>query len=264
MNRSLKILLIVFISFIVYFIGDELYFKVIRSWFYQSIDQLGVIHILAYILTGIPLIAGTYFVDKSTNVLHSLGFAGSFPRALLLSFVCTLPMLIGFGLYFSLNLDLSLNTIIISGISAALFEEIYFRGFLFGLIFKNTKLGFFPSVISGAILFASIHFYQSNDLITLIGIFLITFIGAILFSWVYCEWKYNVWVPISIHFFMNFYWMLFSVSDHALGDLVANICRVASIILIICVTVLYKKRKRELFVVTKSTFWVKCQDCHFY
>lgn len=57
----------------------------------------------------------------------------------------------------------------------------------------------------------------------MIGIFLLTFAGAIFFTWQYVEWQYNLWVPIFTHTFMNFSWTLFQIDNSALGGFKANI-----------------------------------------
>ena len=132
-----------------------------------------------------------------------------------------------------------------------------FRGFLFGQLFKKTKLGFVPSVFFGALFFGLIHLYQSTELAELVGIFLITFLGGILFSWAYAEWNYNIWVPIFIHMLMNLSFELFSAGENALGGIYINIFRTMSIILIIAITVIYKKRKKIRLEINKNTIWIK-------
>lgn len=257
MNKSLKILVITVVTFTGYFVLDDLFFYDLRSWLNGIINQLGVSHIIVYAISGIPLVLGVIYMHKLSNVFDSFGLNRSFSQGLIFGLICTLPMLIGYAIFFDLNMELTLNTFLISGISAAFFEELFFRGFLYGQLYRYTKLGFLPSVIIGALLFAFIHLYQSDDFSTLVGIFLVTFLGAILFAWVYSEWNHNIWVPISIHFFMNFFWMLFSAGDNALGGLYANIFRVITILLIIGVTVIYKKKKGQKLEINRKTVWMK-------
>ena len=245
-NMNSKILQIVYLSFTVYFIVDTLYFNFIRSSLNDAIQNVGISHNISYLIFGIP--RKKFFI--------SLGLSGSFIKALLFSLICTAPMFIGFFLLFSFNNELTINEFLISGIAAAFFEELYFRGFLFGIPFKFTRLGFVLSIIVGAILFAVVHLYQSQDLYTLIGIFFTTFFGALIFGWTYVEWKFNLWVPITLHFLMNLSWMLFSVSDNALGDTYANIIRIVTIVLIFLITILYKKRKGLPFYINRKTLFI--------
>lgn len=241
----------------VYFVLDDIFFNDLRSLINNYIGQIGVSHNLTYLLSGIPLFIGVRLIHKRPYLFESLGFRGSVTKAFLFSLVCTLPMLIGYAIVFNFNEKIGVNSILISAIAAAFFEEVFFRGFLFGQLYRFTQLGFFPSVILGSLLFGLIHLYQSQDFITSIGIFMTTFLGAILFSWVYVEWFNNIWVPIFIHFFMNLNWMLFNTGDNALGGFYANLFRIISIVLIIFLTLLMKWKNKLPFEVTKSSIWMK-------
>jgi len=257
MNNKLKVLLIYFISFAVYFVLDDMYFKVVRKWFYELSNQFGTSHILTYAISGIPLFLGTILMSRKTSLFDSLGLNKSIVKGFLFSLICTLPLFLGYSFVFDFNPKISLDTLLISIVSAGFFEELFFRGFLFGQLFKNTKLGFVPSVFFGALSFGLIHLYQSTELAELVGIFLITFLGGILFSWAYAEWNYNIWVPIFIHMLMNLSFELFSAGENALGGIYMNIFRIMSIILIIAITVIYKKRKKIRLEINKNTIWIK-------
>jgi predicted exporter len=95
--------------------------------------------------------------------------------------------------------------------------------------------------------------YQGTELSELIGILLITFLGGILYAWVYIEWNNNLWVPIFLHLFMNLSWGLFSVAENALGGTYANIFRLITILLIIGLTIAYKIRAKLDFEINKRT-----------
>ena len=166
-------------------------------------------------------------------------------------------MYIGFSIVFNFNSEISLNTFLISVVSAGFFEELFFRGFLFGLLFKKTKLGFILSVLFGSIYFGFLHLYQSTELAELLGIFLVTFLGSILFAWVYAEWNFNIWVPIFLHMLMNLSWELFSVSDNAFGGMYSNVFRLLTVAFIIVLTVYYKKKKGKKLEITKKTLWLQ-------
>ena len=259
MSRTLKISLITVVAFGLHFVFDDIYFKAIRSALHQEINQFGISHMMAYLIVGIPIFAATLLISKKRGFFSNLGLNGSFPKALAFSVICTLPMFLGFAFFFDFNTDIKLNTILVSILAAAFFEELYFRGFLFGQLYKHTSLGFIASVLLGSLLFGFIHLYQSNDVAELVGIFLITFIGAILFAWVYVEWDYNLWVPILLHLFMNLAWELFNVSDNALGGVYSNVFRTVTIALIIAVTILYKRRKGIPLEINRHTFLLRKQ-----
>ena len=263
MEKSIKNLLIIIISFGIYFVVDDLFFKEIRDWFFEVTQQLGVSHIIAYSITGVPLIVGTSLVGGSAKLWHNLGLDRSILKGMLFAIICTLPMYLGFSILFDLNLEINPNTILIGVISAGFFEGLYFRGFLFGLPFRKTKLGFILTVLFGAVYFGALHLHQSTELSEIIGIFLITFLGGILFAWVYAEWNFNIWVPIFLHTFMNLAWELFSVSENALGSVYANVFRFATIVLIIVLTIFYKKWNGSKFIITKKTLLFQKKRLHY-
>ncbi len=257
MKYANKALGIVIISFGIYFLLDALFFKSVRSWIFELTNHLGISHIITYTISGIPLFLGAYLIAGKSDFLESLGLNASILKGFLFALICTLPMFVGFRILFDFNHEVSLNTLLISVFSAGFFEELFFRAFLFGLIFRYTKLGFIPSVFFGALYFGLLHLYQSDEFSELLGIFLVTFLGGILFAWVYAEWTFNIWIPVFLHMLMNLAWELFSVSDNALGDLYANIFRLATIIFIILLTVLYKKKNGMNLEINRKNLLLK-------
>ena len=111
----------------------------------------------------------------------------------------------------------------------------------------------YASVISIMLLFAFNGFLvwekPGNQLV---------FFGAIFFAWLFAEWKYNLWVSIFTHTFMNLSWSIFAFDDTALGGTTANIFRALTIIIAIGFTIIYKKRNNQEFVINKQTLvWKK-------
>src|SRR5690606_4330694 len=96
-----------------------------------------------------------------------------------------LPMFVGGLLFFKFNQEINIEHLIAGTLVAGFMEELYFSGFLFGLLFRKTNLGFIPSIIFGALLFAFAHLYQSQDITELIGMFMIAFLVAVFFCWLY-------------------------------------------------------------------------------
>jgi len=157
MNKSIKVLITILISFGLYFVFDDVLFKEIRKWLFDLTNQLGISHILSYLITGIPLFIGTLLIGKRMDFFQNLGLDKSIVKGFLFALVCTLPMYIGYSIIFEFNSNIKINTILIGVISAGFFEELYYRGFLFGLPFRKTKLGFILSVFFGALYFGFLH-----------------------------------------------------------------------------------------------------------
>ena len=136
---------------------------------------------------------------------------------------------------------------------AALFEEIIFRGFLFGMLFRYLKIGFVLAALIPSLLFGSIHLYQGADLISALIVFAVTFIGALYFSWMYVEWHFNLWVPVFLHLLMNLSLYLFATEGNtsAAGGLASNIFRLISIALAITLTLWYRKKHSQKLIAYK-------------
>ncbi len=219
MNKTTKILLLTYFAFGIYCVLDELYFKSLRNYLNQTINNGGVSHIITYLISGIPIYLGAILIHSYKKLASSLGFLASIFKGIYIPLLFTIPMFVGFAILFEFNDDLSLDDVLIKVIAAAFFEELFFRGFLFGQLFRYTRAGFIPSVFFGALFFGFIHLYQSKELLEAFGIFAITFLGGILFAWVFAEWNFNIWIPIFLHLFMNLAALMFSATEIALGGI---------------------------------------------
>lgn len=256
MKNTLKIVLIVTVSFLLYYAGSR-HFSAIMKYLNSLIHYGLLSYLMTYLLIGIPIFAGTMLVCRTGNVLKGLGLNKGLLPGLLLAILFTSPMWLGGWIFNGVKEELSIPNLIAGTIFAGFFEETYFRGFLFGLVFRKTKLGFIPAIILGAVVFAMGHLYQSEESAVQLGLFFVTFLGSGFFAWLFVEWNYNLWVAIFLHTLMNFSWLFFDLGANAVGGTVANILRVATIIIAIVATVVYKKRTGEKFEVNKHTLLMK-------
>lgn len=244
------------IGFIVYYFFDIAFFSIIQKWGKANFKSSAVGHITAYSITIIPLLLSIAIIHSSKNIISKMGLSAPIFQAILFTLICTLPMLLAYMLKYTLN-NVGWNTIVIKTISSAFFEEIIFRGFLFGQLYRYTKFGFLPSIFCSSLLFGIAHLYQSTEIVELLSIFAITFLGSVLFSWIYTEWGFNLWVPIFLHCFMNLFWLLFSAGENAMGGVYVNIFRLLSVILAVVLTIIYKKRKTIPLEINKKSIWIK-------
>jgi uncharacterized protein len=256
MKQSLKILIIILVAFGFYYFLQKIYFKWLYDFLREIIPIKVISYFFTYVIVGLPLIIGLFLIHKIKNIFSSLGLNKGFLKGFLAAFLFTLPMLIGYSIVFKFNTVISLNQIISGAVIAAFFEELYFRGIFFGQLFRFTKVGFIPSTLLCALIFASSHLWQSKELAILSGIFIITFLGAVFFAWLYIEWGNNLWMPIAMHLFMNLHWMLFSAGENAFGGLYANIFRAAVITFTITGTIIYKKRTGSRLKINQSNLWI--------
>ena len=256
MNRTRRNIIITLTCFGAYYIAFENFGEIMHIidiiLYYRPLS-----YFITYITIGIPIFLGTYLINSNYKIFNNLGLSKNILPGLILATLFALPMFIGGLISYKFNTEISIPNLIAGTIFAGLFEELYFRGFLFGQIFRNTGLGFFPSIIFGAIVFAAAHFYQSQDFSTMTGIFITTFLGAVFFAWLFVEWDYNLWVPIFLHTFMNLSWLLFNVSDNAFGNLKSNLYRGLTIATAIILTILHKRKHRQKLTIDLKTLMMK-------
>lgn len=205
--------------------------------FGQSLRTL-IIALGVFVLTAV--------VVKPKEIVSFLGLNGNIVKGLGISLICVLPIYVMFLIFGSLNTDITFSTIYYKCILAGFKEELICRAFMFGLLFRYARTGFFWAVILPAVYFGTQHLYQGNDMVSALAAFGVTFIGALYFSWMYTEWNFNLWVPVGLHMLMNGAWFMFTLegTEVAAGGLVSNIARVASILLAIAITIWYKHRNK--------------------
>ncbi|MBU2466230.1 MAG: CPBP family intramembrane metalloprotease, partial [Bacteroidetes bacterium] len=169
-------------------------------------------------------------------------------------------MFVGYSLIYEFNATLTYTQVAVGALFAGFFEELYFRAFFFGLLFRYTRLGFIPALLISALIFASLHLYQSEEPAAMAGIFIATLMGAGFFAWLYAEWKFNIWLIVNMHVLMNLSWMLFDAGDNALGPVLSNIFRAVTIASAILTTLWIKKRQQQKLEVNRNTIWLKAVD----
>lgn len=260
-QKDLKTLAVIIFTFIVYYFNDAFYFNELRAWIFKSIGIIGISHIISYTISLVPLMLGLLVLHKRLiQILKSVGFHRSILRAIIFCLLATSPILIGNVIFGTWNPTLDIDNLLISVVAAAFFEEIIYRGFLFGQLFQKTRLAFFPSIFLGSVIFGLLHLYQSEDLLNAFYIFGITFLGSLLFGWAYAEWNFNIWIPIFLHLFMNLFFELFVSGETALTTSLFNILRLLSVVLIVLFTIGYKRKKRIPLTIHRKNLWWKQKD----
>jgi uncharacterized protein len=159
-----------------------------------------------------------------------------------LAFVFCLPMLLGYAFFADFKPSITLSGFLIGCVWAAFSEELFYRGFVFGQLFRFGGWGYVTAGLLNALVFGSAHLYQAGDWGSAVGIFTITALGGLWFAWLYIEWGNNLWMPMAMHFFMNLWWETFEAGTDAAGGLMANVFRVATIAFSIVWTVRRKHR----------------------
>ena len=102
--------------------------------------------------------------------------------------------------------NLAIHTIIIAFISAAIispvYEEIFYRGFLYRWL--RTRLGLIAALILSSLIFTIVHIPTYN-------VMPVNFLSGVIFAWAY-ERTSSVWPPVIIHGLTNGLMVLLTVT----------------------------------------------------
>ena len=209
---------------------DATDFRMLWNWFVAFILMIGIMLLM----------------HKPNKIWGELGLADKrFCQSIGIGFLFTLPMFIVNAICG--ELDFTWTAIGIS-LMAGVCEEVYFRGYFFGQLFRNCRWGFIPASLITSLLFGLLHLYQGHDITSSLLAVLVTGLGGILYSWMYVEWNYRLWIPISLHSFMDVAWMILPVGEEgygAAGNIATNVGRAVTIILAIGATIYFKRKRGE-------------------
>lgn len=205
-------------------------------------------HLLSCI---IPLIT-VAIVCKGKNILECWGLRRNFLKGWAVGLLCCIPMLV--CNLIAGHVEFGWDKLFLGAVFAGLFEELIYRGFLFGVLHRYCGWRFIWAALPAAVLFTLGHFYQSHDFVSGLQVFCVTALGSLFFSWLYMVWDNNLWVPISFHIMMNGIWVLIPIADatSSVGSTTANIGRLQTVALAVTLTVLYKNVSRNGLIVSES------------
>ena len=187
---------------------------------------------------GLVPLVGTLLIFGRRDYFARLGLTASTTKGFGYAFLFTLPMLLGYAWMSDFTLHIEWGRDFWFGsIAAPLFEEIFFRAFLFGLLYRYGGWGLWPATLLDGFVFGIIHIGQGDTFGVAAGVFAVTAAGAVGFSILYKEWGWNLWLVIFLHALMNFYWMAFDVADNAAGGMWANVFRGLTVAVAVGLTV---------------------------
>ena len=206
-------------------------------YFVESIDKTG---------GAILCIASVWQLYRGSirSILERLGLSGNAPRALAFGIAASLPMLLGFALSFHLNSHLEFLSVLFLDFFSPLVEEVEFRGFGVLQLQRGTGWPFWVAVWPSAILFGYRHSEEGQSKLEMLGLFLLTGLGGVVFAWLAYKWK-SLWVAVTLHIGMNLWWDIFSVSNNAIGGWLPFALQTLTILIAVAGT-LYLTKPRTL------------------
>lgn len=113
--------------------------------------SLGVANLLQVILCVSGII-----IAHATGVRRAIGELGlraPIGRAAIFAFIAALPMLLAFALSLPLNPKMSVLSVGVGCVLAPFAEEVLFRGYMFGQLYRRARWGFWLSALIPSVLF---------------------------------------------------------------------------------------------------------------
>ena len=204
----------------------------------------------------IPLVVAAVVVGPR-QMVDGLGLNGSVWTAVKIGLVATAVLPVVYAFIAPFTPDDFVRRFLNGSLFPGIGEEIFYRGMLFGILFRFAGWGFLPAALLGATIFGIGHFAQGNSLSDFLGIFGITGAAAIWWSWMYIEWENNIWVPAGLHILMNGYFAMFDVADGTLGSWTFFAIRVVVVLISVAMTVVYARRRGFFRIVGRDWIWRK-------
>jgi len=151
------------------------------------------------------------------DAARELGLAKRFWFGLAIGTLAVAPMWLGFVFTAPLDPEFSIASTLYLAVLSPIEEEIVFRGYAFGQLYRRVGWRFWLAIVVTAGVFGILHVGQGTSLGQAVGVFLFTAVGGAFFAWLFVKWDGNLWVPIVVHAEMNMNWNVFDVGETAVA-----------------------------------------------
>jgi len=161
--------------------------------------------------------------------LFGLGASGW--KGPLLVLIASLPFWIGCAVTGKLQAAIDWRDILFTALLFPLAEELVFRGF--GFVFPRKVLGWrvTPALLIQALAFGWVHWVGMKDSDIALQVFVITFLGGVVFAVLDAMDGYTLWCGWILHASLNAAWDVFDVAPSAATGWLGNSLRVLCAVL---------------------------------
>lgn len=172
-------------------------------------------------------LVGGVSLPRQWNVI---GLAKPWRPVAVMGLCLFVPVLLAGLVLGSLAADFSAAGLLFLGVLAPFAEEVTYRGLATGGLLVIAGWRFWPAVLLPAAVFGLIHAYQGDGLMEMAGVVAITAVGGVFFSWLYVRFDRNLWPAVVMHVGMNAVWNIYDLGDNAIGGVLGNGLRVATVL----------------------------------
>lgn len=208
----------------------------------RSLAEIGLVALVVAVLRGLGP-AGT---------LRELGLLRRPFRGIVFALVAALPLWTVFAATMPLASGLDPWAVVYLAGLSPLAEEVVFRAFAFGQLRRRLGWGFWWAALVPALVFGLVHLRPGQGAGEMAGIFLITAAGALLFSFVYERWGWDLWAAWGLHAVMNLAWNVFAVGESALAGWLPTVMQAVTAGIAVALTVW--RRRLPLLAPTPSAW----------
>ena len=199
--------------------STQWYHTLVSDWVYEvrvlakPIFRMGTIVLGAWLLLGIH-------PKRLPSALTLTSGWRTFRVGIAMGTLFSLPLLL-VGSLGGINEHIELRSLGFNSLGPGVFEEIFFRAFAFGLLVGLARWRVWPTAIFTGVFFALAHLHldriQSLDLSEqALELSLMCASGAF-YAWLYARWKFNIYLPITMHTLLDLCWQLFEMGESPLG-----------------------------------------------
>lgn len=173
----------------------------------------------------------------SLDPVRLLGWGAPGWRAPCLVLLSTVPFWLSSAWSGSVQSSIDWHGLLFTAVLFPLAEEVVFRGF--GFVFARRSLGWrlLPACLVQALCFGAIHWLGLRGSDEAVTVFVMTFLGAIVFALLDALNRYTIWSGFVFHCSLNAAWGVFDLSGASGGwgwinNLLRLACAIAAVVLL--------------------------------
>lgn len=181
---------------------------------------------IAVMLTLLRLVGGVTL----SHQWDAVGLSKPWRPAALMAICLFSPILFVGAMFGSVVQDFSWPEFAFLSLLAPFAEEFTYRGLGTGILLVMAGWRFWSAALLPAAVFGLLHAGQGEGPMEIALVVAITGVGGLFFSWLYVRFGQSLWPAVVMHIGMNAVWNIYDLGDNAIGGLLGNGLRAASVL----------------------------------